>query len=59
MKPFTFALMLLAQRVDEALRLERQRARPNQYLLTFLRLRKRRLSSRLSRSLEPAALAGN
>ena len=59
MKPFTFALMLLAQRVDEALRLERQRARPDLYLLTLLRRRKRRLSSRLNRSLEPAMLAGS
>lgn len=59
MKPFTFAQMLLAQRVDEALRLERRRARPDLYLLTLLRRRKRLLSTRLSRSFEPAALAGS
>jgi hypothetical protein len=50
--------MLLAQRVDEALRAERTRARPNSYLVTLLRRRKRRLHARLNRSLGGAALAG-
>lgn len=54
MKPITFALLLLAQRTDAALRLERQRARPNSDLLTLLRLRKRRLGTRLVRSLASA-----
>jgi hypothetical protein len=54
MKPITFALLLLAQRTDAALRLERQRARPDSDLLTLLRLRKRRLGARLVRSLAPA-----
>ncbi|MBO9698514.1 MAG: hypothetical protein J7499_20175 [Sphingopyxis sp.] len=58
MRPFTFALMLLAQRVDEALRAERTRARPNSYLVTLLRRRKRRLHARLNRSLGGVALAG-
>ena len=58
MPSFTFALMLLLQRVDEALRAERRRPRPNSHLLTLLRLRQRRLSARLSRSLGAAMLAG-
>lgn len=58
MKPITFALMLLAQRADEALRIERQRPRPNAHLLTLLRMRKRRLGARLARSLASVAPVG-
>ena len=58
MPSFTFALMLLLQRVDEALRAERRRPRPNTFLLALLRLRQRRLSARLNRSLGAAMLAG-
>ncbi len=58
MKPITFALMLLAQRVDAALRLERQRARPNPDLLMNLHLRKRRLGARLIQSVISAKPAG-
>ena len=59
MTPFTFAVMLLTQRTDEALRLERQKTRPNTHLLTLLRRQKRRLGSRLSRSLAAAVPAGS
>ena len=58
MKPFTFTLLLLVQRADEALRLERQRGRPDPYLLTLLRRRKRRIGARLARSLGTVAPAG-
>lgn len=58
MRPFTFALMLLAQRLDEALRAERERSRPDTYLLTLLRLRRRRFGARLNRSLGAAMLVG-
>jgi hypothetical protein len=58
MRPFTATLMLLAQRLDEALRAERGRSRPDTYLLTLLRLRRRRLAARLNRSLGAAMLVG-
>ena len=58
MKPITFALLLLAQRADETMRLERQQPRPNAYLLTLLRMRKRRLGARLARSLASVAAVG-
>jgi hypothetical protein len=51
MKPFTFALMLLLQRVDEATRLERLKARPDRSLLAELRGKRRALGTRLRRSL--------
>ncbi len=51
MKPFTYTLMVLLQRADEALRLERLKSRPRKDLLMQLALRKARLSSRLRRSL--------
>ena len=53
MNPFTFSLLLMAQRVDDALQLERSRSRPDPYLGTFLRRRKRLLAKRLQRSLAP------
>jgi hypothetical protein len=51
MKPFAFSLMLLAQRVDDAFRLERVKSAPDSYTWTALQARKRRLSLRLRRSL--------
>jgi hypothetical protein len=53
MKPFAYALMLLAQRVDDALRLERLRSCPDPYLIVLLRRRKRQLGMRLRRTLVP------
>ena len=58
MRPFTFALMLLAQRVDEALRLERLRSQPNPFLLGLLQQHKLRLRWRLRRSRRRPALPG-
>lgn len=55
MKPFTFALLLLAQRIDDALRAEQLRSRPNALALALLKLRKQRLSRRFSQSLLPLA----
>lgn len=57
MKPFTYILMVLLQRADDALRLERLKARPRPELLVGLSLRKARLASRLRRSLNPAVAA--
>ena len=57
MKPFTFAQLLLAQRVDEALRLERLRPQPSLVALTGLQRRRRVLRSRLQRSLAISPLA--
>lgn len=51
MKPFTFSMMLLLQRADEALRLERQKSAGNPRVLMLLRRRKDRLVQRLTRSL--------
>ena len=51
MKHFTFSLMLLQQRVDERLRLERQKGASNALVLTLLRRRKRLIAERLKRSL--------
>ena len=51
MKPFIYTLMVLLQRADEALRLERLKSRPRRDSLMRLALRKARLSSRLRRSL--------
>jgi hypothetical protein len=59
MKPFTFALLLLAQRVDEALRLERLRPQPSLVALTGLQRRRRVLRSRLQRSLALSPLAAS
>ena len=51
MKHFTFSLMLLQQRVDERLRVERQKGASNALVLTLLRRRKRLIAERLKRSL--------
>ena len=51
MKHFTFSLMLLQQRVDERLRLERQKGASNALVPTLLRRRKRLIAERLKRSL--------
>jgi hypothetical protein len=58
MTPFTFIVMLLAQRADEALRLEKQRQRPDPCSMATLRTRKQRLSARLCRRLPAAVPAG-
>ena len=57
MKPFTFSLMLLQQRADEGLRLERQKAARDPIVLALLRRRKRLITDRLKRSLVSPALA--
>jgi hypothetical protein len=59
MKPFTFALLLLAQRVDEALTLERLRPKPSLVTLTGLQRRRQALRSRLQRSLALSRLAAS
>jgi hypothetical protein len=59
MKPLTFVLLLLVQRVDDALDRERRRPKPNPLLLSLLRQRKRRLNARLRRSPAQRALAGS
>jgi hypothetical protein len=59
MNPFTFALMLLAQRADEALRLERLRAQPDPLRLVGLQRRKHRLRLRLRRALVSRPLAAS
>jgi hypothetical protein len=58
MTPFTFALMLLAQRTDEALRAERLRTPTNSSLMARLQRRRRQLNARLRRSLLRPAPAG-
>jgi hypothetical protein len=58
MNPFTFAAMLLLQRADEALRLERLRSWPNPHLLALLQRQKERLHARLRRSCGACSLAG-
>jgi len=58
MTPFAFTVMLLAQRADEALRLERQRQHPDPRSITMLRTRKQRLSARLRRLLPVILTAG-
>lgn len=59
MNSFTFTVMLLQQRVDEALRLERQKAARNPLVLMLLRRKERLLRDRLKRSLVKPALAGS
>ncbi len=51
MKPFTFLLMLLAQRVDDRLHMERLRATPDLRRIERLLQRKQRLSARLRQSM--------
>jgi hypothetical protein len=59
MNPVTYAAMVLLQRADEALRLERLRSRPDPFNLTLLERQKRRLRARLRRSLGAHAFAGS
>lgn len=59
MKPFTFSQLLLLQRVDEALRLERQKDTRNLRFLTQLQRRRRLIAERLNRSFATPALAGS
>lgn len=51
MKPFTFLLMLLAQRVDDRLHMERLRTTPDLRRIERLLQRKQRLSARLRQSM--------
>lgn len=57
MNPLTFALMLLLQRADEALRLERQRTVPDITAVSRLTRRRTQLARRLRRSRPAQALA--
>jgi hypothetical protein len=57
MRPFTFSLMLLLQRADEALRAERQRSVRTTSRINLLLRRRSRLADRLRRSF-PTPLAG-
>lgn len=59
MKPFSFALLLLAQRVDGVLGMERRKLRPDPLTLTVLREKKRRIGLRLRRSLGAFAHSGS
>ena len=59
MNPVKFAAMLLLQRVDAALRLERLKPRPDPYDIILLHRQKRRLCSRLRLSPTACGLAGN
>lgn len=59
MKPFTFSVLLLLQRIDDALRIERQKAAGNPGILAALRRRKQRVVARLNRALPVSALAGS
>jgi hypothetical protein len=59
MKTFTFSLMLLQQRADEALSLERTKGGPDLLLLARLKRRKRLIVERLKRSFSRPALSGN
>lgn len=54
MRPFTFSVLHLLQKADDALRLERTKARANPLTLAVLAMRRRRLSARLARSLTPS-----
>jgi len=53
MKPFTFALMLTLQRVDDALRHERLKTKDNAPAVAHLRRRRMLIIERLKRSLAP------
>jgi hypothetical protein len=59
MTPLTFAALLLLQRADEALRLQRLSSRPNPLRLALLQRQKRSLSERLQRSLGSHHLTGD
>ncbi|MBU0556593.1 MAG: hypothetical protein KKD64_10585 [Alphaproteobacteria bacterium] len=50
MNVFTFNLMILLQRVDDALSIERRKSRPNGDLVARLRARRDALMGRLRRS---------
>ena len=58
MRNFEFSLMELVQRTDAALAHERDRARPDPLLMTWLRLRREQLTGRLRRSILQPKLAG-
>lgn len=58
MRDFEFTLMELVQRTDDALVHERQRARPDPLLLTWLKSRRERLALRLRKSIVQPQLVG-
>lgn len=58
MRYFTFNAMLLLQRVDDALHLERMKLRPDTTVVARLHRRKSQLAARLARPLGGIALAG-
>jgi len=51
MKSFTFTSMLLRQRVDQQLGIERGKREPRPIILALLRDKQRQVSARLRRSL--------
>ena len=57
MRPFTFNLMLLLQRVDEALGAERLKPRPSGSSLVRLQRKRQQLGTRLRRSLAAPVLS--
>jgi hypothetical protein len=57
-KPITFSILQLLQRADDALRLERARARPDRLKLIWLKRRRHQLAARLRRSFGASMLAG-
>lgn len=59
MKPFTFILLLLAQRVDDQLRMERLRSAPDPRRIERLLQRREQLNARLRRSIARPAWNGS
>ncbi len=53
MRPFTFLLMLLLQRIDDMLRHEARRSKRDPGRLARLRQRRRHVLARLKRSASP------
>lgn len=59
MKPFTFILLLLAQRVDDQLRMERLRSAADPRRIERLLQRREQLHARLRRSIARPAWNGS
>ena len=59
MKPFTFILMLLAQRVDDRLRMEQLRSTPDAHRIERLLQRREQLNARLRRSIARPVWTGS
>ncbi len=59
MRPFTFLSMLMQQRIDDALRLERTKSAHDPRRLALLRRRRAQLGRRLSRALLTPAPVGS